>query len=183
MVGFNRNNSIGLGGTPSFFTWGRYLAATGIITLASIIITTSIIVPLSLFAGRRRRTENAIAIGLLVAIAFQAPGLYKLVIAIKFFLHIGIPSLLHAPGLYKFWYVLPVSIAGLVAAFLLLRLMITLFLKKYPVAIFGAITGLLIVLALISPFAKNPLYGAHNPANKHLPDIILITLDTVRADH
>ena len=171
------------GGAPSFFTWGKYLAAAGIITLASITITTLIIVPLSLFAGRRRRTENAIAIGLLVITALQVPGLYKVWITIRFFLHTGILSLLRAPGLYKFWYVLPISIAGLVAAFLLLRLMVTLFLRKYPVAIFGAITGLLIVMALILPILKNQLYAARNPPNNHLPDIILITIDNVRADH
>ncbi|GEM_PF-2668216 len=160
---------------PAYFTWGRYLVAWAIITSCSVVITFLIAVPVSRLLGRRGRAEGAWATALLVPVTTM--------VGMKIALKVIPPQPRWIPNFYDLWYLPFILIVWSVVMFLLLRYLIQIFKRFHGGAIPLIITGLFVAALVVVPVIRNPSYLRGHSFRKNLPDVILITIDTVRTDH
>jgi len=164
------------GSQTAYFTWGRYLLAWGIITFSSIVIILLISVPLSRLPGLRGRSEAAWAAALFVPLTW--------ITAVKVTFKVVSPATRWEPSfLLDLWYIPLIFIGWCVVIFVLLLNLARIFIKWRTGAVHKAVTAILGVLVLLSPVIFGPSYSGGHSERKDFPDIILLTLDTVRADH
>jgi len=167
---------LGVRGDSLYFSWGRYIAAAALIIACASLITLS--AGVLLWAAVKRWSERHDA----WALSALPPVLW--VTALLVILHIIKPGPRQTPGFWLgYWYLLPAFTAGAILFFLVLRaaLRATRALRKKAAP--SAVTALLAATALIAPLLSDASIRPESRPAKGAPDIIFITLDTVRASH